>query len=367
MKVPFIDFSIQYRGIRKEILGAVKKVFDSQKFILNKSVAALESRIVEKMGAKAAVALASGSDALYLSLWAMGIRPGDEVITTPFTFFATAGSISRLGARPVFVDIDLSTFNLDARKIKSVITKKTKAILPVHLFGLCCDMNPILALAKKYSLFVVEDAAQSLGARYKGKSSGLMGDTGCFSFYPTKNLGGAGDGGMAVSSSPKLAESLRLLRDHGSRKKYIHEIVGTNSRLDEIQAAALLVRLKYLDRWSALRQEHAADYTRGLSGLPIQTPIVPKGYTHIFHLYSILTEKRGKLAAYLMDNGVGTGIYYPLPLHLQPCYESLGYKKGDFPNSEKAASHILSLPMYPELTLKQKNFVIETIRKFFRK
>ena len=365
MSIPFIDLSVQHRSIRKELRSAVSKVFDSQRFILGRNVAELEARFTRETGAKYAVGLASGTDALYLALLALGIGPGDEVLTTAFSFFATAGTISRTGAKPVFVDIDPDTFNLDPKKISASLTKRSKAVVPVHLFGLLCDMNAVLKIAKAKSLMVVEDAAQAYGAQVHGKKAGSMGDAGCFSFYPTKNLGGAGDGGMLTTSSFETAEKVRILRDHGSRKKYIHEEIGTNSRLDEIQAAVLLVKLKYIDRWNALRKKHAEAYNKAFQGLPLQTPQTPKGYTHVFHLYSIVTEKRDLLADYLKKEGIHTGVYYPLPLHLQPCYRSLGYKKGDLPVSEHAVSNILSLPMYPELSQKDREAVCRAIRKFF--
>ena len=365
MKVPFIDLKIQHEKIGKELKSAVGGVIDSQHFILSDCVHKLEAEIAQKSGAKYAIGLASGSDALLLSLEAVGIGEGDEVITTPFTFFATAGAVSRLGAKPVFVDIDPETFNLDVNKIKDKITSKTKAIIPVHLFGLCCDMEPLLKLAKEKSLFVIEDAAQAYGSEYQGRQAGSMGDAGCFSFYPTKNLGGAGDGGMLVTSSDAVAEKVKVLRDHGSRKKYYHDVVGMNSRLDEIQAAILLVKMKYIDGWNALRQKHAEEYNEGLKGLPLKTPFVPKGYKHIYHLYSILTQKRDALMEFLLKNGVGAAVYYPLPLHLQACYKELGYRKGDFPVCERTAEQVLSLPMFPELTGEEKKYVISNIKDFF--
>jgi dTDP-4-amino-4,6-dideoxygalactose transaminase len=366
-QVPFIDLLEQHRGIEKEIKTAVGRVFDSQRFILNDSVEELERVIAKRVGCAHGIGVASGSDALYLSLWAMGVKPGDEVITTPFTFFASAGSISRLGAKPVFVDIDPRTFNLDPERLEAKITRRTKVIMPVHLFGLPCDMDPILKTAKKRGLQVVEDAAQALGAKYGGKESGGLGDAGCFSFYPTKNLGGAGDGGMITVHSAKLAEKIRLLRDHGSPKKYFHDFVGINSRLDGIQAAVLLVKLKYMDRWNRQRQKHAAFYDNELKGLPVTTPFVPEGDSSIYHLYSILTPKRDELKDFLLSKGIGVGVYYPLPLHLQACYKGLGNRKGDYPVTEDIAKRILSLPMYPELSQRSKEIVVSSIREFFRK
>ncbi len=365
-KVPFIDFKVQYSRIRGPVQRAVKKVFDSQQFIQKDEGPALEKKIAEKIGAPYAVGVASGSDALYLALLALEVGPGDEVITTPFTFFATAGSIVRTGAKPVFVDIDPESFNLEAALIEKKISPRTKAIMPVHLFGLSCDMNAILKIAKKHSLKVVEDAAQSFGATYGNRQTGSFGDAGCFSFFPTKNLGGAGDGGMVVTSSARLAERIKILRLHGSKQKYFHEVVGINSRLDEIQAAVVGVKLKYLDRWNVMRRSHAEYYTKAFQGLPIRTPIVPKGSTPIFHLYSILTKKREALSVFLQKRGIGSGIYYPLPLHLQPCFKELGYKKGDFPESERVSREILSLPMYPELSKAALKRVALGVTEFFR-
>ena len=365
LKIPLIDLSIQHKVLKKELQKAVQKVMDSQNFILGDSVSAFEEQAAKKVGSRYAVAVASGSDALYLSLLALGIGRGDEVITTPFTFFATAGSIARLGAKPVFVDIDPYTFNLDVNKIEAKMTKRTKAILPVHLFGLCCEMDVIQRIAKKYSLSIVEDAAQALGSQYRGKPAGSMSDAGCFSFYPTKNLGGAGDGGMVTTSSKALADKIRLLRHHGSQKKYYHEIVGINSRLDELQAAILLVKMKYLDRWNDQRRKHAAQYDKGFKGLPIQRPFSPPHYRHIYHLYSVVTEKRDALAKHLEKKGIGTGVYYPSPLHLEACFKTLGHKRGDYPQAERVAREILSLPVYPELSPTAQAKVIAAAKIFF--
>ena len=365
LKIPLIDLSAQHKVLRKELQRAVQKVMDSQHFIQGDSVRALEEKIASKTGSRYAVAVASGSDALYLSLWALGIGPGDEVITTPFTFFASASSISRTGAKPVFVDIDPRTFNLDVNRIEAKITKRTKAILPVHLFGLCCEMDRIRTIAKKHSLFVVEDAAQALGSVYRGKQAGSLGDAGCFSFYPTKNLGGAGDGGMVTTFSKSLADKIRLLRQHGSKTKYSHELLGINSRLDEIQAAILLVKMKFLDRWNSRRAKIAARYHSKLKGLPLGLPVTPSGFKHIFHLYSITTQKRDALAAHLEKRGIGAAVYYPSPLHLEPCFRSLGYRNGDFPVAEKASRQILSLPTYPELSESNQARVIAAVQDFF--
>ena len=366
IKVPFIDFKVQYSRISGPIQKAVKRVFESQQFILKTEVPALEKKIARKLGVKHAIGVASGSDALYLALLAMGIGPGDEVITTPFTFFATAGAIVRTGAKPIFVDIRPDTFNLDAALIEQKISPRTMAIMPVHLFGLSCDMNAITKIAKKHSLKVVEDAAQSFGAVYGNRQTGSFGDAGCLSFFPTKNLGGAGDGGMVVTSSEALADKIRVLRIHGSKQKYFHEVVGINSRLDEIQAAVVGVKLKYLDRWNAMRRAHAAFYGNALRDLPLKLPVVPADSRHTFHLYSVRAPRRDALVRFLRSRGIGCGVYYPLPLHLQPCYRDLGYKRGDLPESERASKEVLSLPMYAELSKSALERVVRIVREFFR-
>lgn len=364
--VPFIDLSEQHRKIGKELKRAVSEVIDSAQFILKDFVLSLEQKIAKKVGARHAVGVASGSDALYLSLWAADVSAGDEVITSAFTYYATAGAIARLGAKPVFVDIDPLSFTIEPRAIETKISPRTKAVIPVHLYGLCADMRPILNIAKNHSLVVIEDCAQAFGATYDGKGAGSMGDAGCFSFYPTKNLGAAGDGGMVVTSSDRLAGKLRLLRNNGAKvMKYQHEIVSTNSRLDEIQAAVLSTKLKYIDQWNNQRRAHAADYNAAFRSLPLKTPLVPKDREHVYHLYTLLTESRNDLLDFLTKKGVGAAVYYPIPLHLQPCFRNLGYKKGDLPYTEKITEQILSLPMYPELTQTQKARVISSVREFF--
>ncbi len=368
MKVPFIDLTKQYDEVKSQVRMAVDRVLDSHQFILGNSVRELEANVAQKIGTKFAVGVASGSDALYLSLWAAGVGAGDEVITSAFTYYATAGAVARLGAKPVFADIDSLTFTIDPKEIEKKVSEHTKAIIPVHIYGLCADMKPILDAARKRSLPVIEDCAQSFGARYDGKGAGSMGDAGCFSFYPTKNLGAAGDGGMVTTSSDAFAEKLRLLRNNGAKvMKYQHEIVSTNSRLDEIQAAVLLVKLKYADKWNAQRKGHAADYDAAFRDLPVRTPLVPKGREHVYHLYTLLMESRDALLDFLTKKEVGAAVYYPIPLHLQPCFKDLGYKKGDLPNTEKVTTQILSLPMYPELTQQQKAYAISNIHKFFGK
>ncbi len=365
MKVPFIDLIQSYKSTKSEISRNVKRVFESQRFVLGDFGRDLESQFAKATGSRFAIGVASGSDALYLSLLALGIGKGDEVITTPFTFFATASAITRTGAKPVFVDTALDTFNMDTRLIEKKITTRTKAILPVPLFGLMSDMKALRAIAKKHHLFIVEDAAQSYGAMQDGKAAGAYGDLGCFSFYPTKNLSGAGDGGMITTSDRRLADALKLWRAHGSAGAYRHSLIGINSRLDELQAAVLLVKLKYIDKLNEKRIQHAEYYNQALKNLPIQLPKAPKGYKHVFHLYSILTKKSAELSQHLSKKGIGSGVYYPLPLHLQECFKYLGYKKGDFPKSEKAAREILSLPMYPELSQKEKAYVARSVADFF--
>ncbi len=365
--VPFIDFTVQYRSIREEMRTAVDKVFDSQQFVLKDRVAELEKAIASKIGSKHAIACASGSDALYLALWALGVGPGDEVLTTPFTFFATAGSIWRTGAKAVFADIDPRTFNLDPQKAREKITKRTKAIMPVHLFGQSCDMDAFTALSKEFSIPLVEDAAQSYGAAWGGKQTGSFGEAGCLSFFPTKNLGGAGDGGMITTSSDTLAEKLRILRVHGSKKKYFHDIVGINSRLDELQAAVILVKLRHVEGWNKARNDHAAFYDKQLAGLPLKTPFTPPKAAPVHHLYTVQTEKRDELAQYLEKNGIGCGVYYPLPLHVQTCFKDLGYKLGDFPVTEDLSKKCLSLPMYPELTAEYLERTVAAVGSFYGK
>lgn len=368
MKIPSFDLKRQYQLIKQEIDEAVQKVLESGQFILGENVKLLEEEIAKYCGVKYAVGVASGTDALLLSLRACGIGPGDEVITTPFTFFATAEVISNLGARPVFVDIEPETFNIDTEKIERVITEKTKAIIPVHIFGQMCDMNRIREIGDKYGFYVIEDACQAIGAIYDGRKSGSIGDTGCFSFFPTKNLGGYGDGGIITTNNSQLEEKFLLLRGHGSKKKYYHEELGYNSRLDELQAAILRVKLRHLDEWILRRQEIANLYTSLLSDIPyIVTPIVKEGRTHTFHQYVIRAKDRDSLQKYLADFGIGSTVYYPLPLHLQAVYKDLGYKLGDFPEAEKASNEVLALPMWPELKDEEVKEVVEVIRDFYGK
>lgn len=370
MNIPLIDLKAQYEEIKKEIQEAISKVLEKQNFILGENVEKLEEEIARYCNVKYAVGVASGTDALILSLVSLGIKEGNEVITTPFTFFATAEAISKVRAKPVFVDIDERTFNINPELIEEKITEKTRAIIPVHLFGQMADMKKINEIARKYNLKVIEDAAQAIGAEQKIKDSfekaGSLSDAGCFSFFPSKNLGGYGDGGMVVTNNLEIAEKIKLLRVHGSRKKYIHQIIGYNSRLDEIQAAILRVKLKYLDKWNKKRRENAAIYNSLLKDF-LEIPYCEDFNRHTYHLYTVKCEKRDGLQQHLKNYNINTGIYYPLSLHLQEAYKSLGYKKGDFKISEKMQDLVLSLPMYPELKTEQIEFICEKIKEFYKK
>lgn len=377
-KIPFFDLTAQFNSIEDEIKSALNEVFKTQQFILGSQVKALEEKIALYCLTRYAIGVASGSDALLLSLMAAEIGNGDEVLLSPFTFFATAGSVSRLGAIPVFVDIDPETYNIDPTKIEEKITSKTKAIIPVHLFGQCADMDPLLQIAKAEKLFTIEDAAQAIGAEYKpakeseGRRAGQMGDLGCFSFYPTKNLGAFGDAGMVVTDHPDLAEKVRLLRVHGSQPKYFHKTIGINSRLDTLQAAILLVKFKYLEKWTAERQKKAERYRSMFKDLlptvkGFILPIIQYQNRHIFHQYVIRVPERDRLKKILAEEGIGTDIYYPVPLHLQECYSFLKYQRGDLPISEKASEEVLALPIYPELTEDEQTRVVDRIIAFYKK
>ncbi len=364
MNVPFLDLKRQYIAIKKEIDEAVSSVLSNTRFILGPEVKGLEEKVAAYCGAKFGIGVASGTDALLLSVRACGVKPGDEVITSSFSFFATAGVISRLGAVPVFVDIDAETYNIDPDQIEKKIGPKTKAIMPVHLFGQCADMDPIMEVAKRHNLKVVEDAAQAVGTEYKGKKAGTLGDFGCFSFFPSKNLGGAGDGGMVVTNDPEMAEMIRILRVHGSKPKYYHPMIGYNSRLDTIQAAILGVKLKYLDDWSKKRRKHAEIYNSAFKDLDVITPKEESFNYHIYNQYTIAVKKRDELRKHLKEKEVGHDSYYPVPLHLQECYRFLGYKKDDLPVSENKAEEVVSIPIYPELTKEEQEYVISTITEF---
>ncbi|MBN1882226.1 MAG: DegT/DnrJ/EryC1/StrS family aminotransferase [Deltaproteobacteria bacterium] len=388
MKVPLLDLKSQFVKIEGEIRSAVDRVLDSQYFILGPEVAQLEKEIADYTGADWGVGVASGSDAILLALMALDIGPGDAVVTTPYTFFSTAGSITRLGAVPLFVDIKSDSYNMDPsllEKFLEGLTKKgsgyvttdglrVKAVMPVHLYGQMADMDPICALAEKYDLLVVEDAAQAIGAEYKGRRAGSMGDVGCFSFFPSKNLGAFGDGGMITTSSDAIREKVIMLRNHGSEPKYYHAYVGLNSRLDAIQAAVLRVKLKYLDEWSGERKKNADLYRKLFrdTGLlkpdgPITTPLELADRRHIYNQFVIRVERRDDLRTFLGDNDIGTEIYYPVPLHLQECYADLGHRAGDLPVSEAAANETLALPIYPELTDDMQRYIVEVIGEFYGK
>jgi dTDP-4-amino-4,6-dideoxygalactose transaminase len=371
MNIPLLDLKAQFKPLRAEILSAIESVCDEQGFVLGPRVVAFEEAMARYTGARYAIGCASGSDALLLSLMTLGVGHGDEVITVPFTFFATAGAISRLGAKPVFVDIQPDTFNLDSTKLEQAITPRTKAIIPVHLFGQCADMAAIDRIANSRKIPVIEDACQAIGAAQNGVRAGVLGTTGCFSFFPSKNLGGFGDGGMITTNDQALADSLSMLRVHGSRVRYLHDAIGINSRLDALQAVVLHIKLKYLDQWAQGRRRNAARYERLFkqAGLldGVTLPATHPGNFHVYNQYTIRVSRRDDLRAYLKEKGVGTEIYYPLPMHLQNCYKSLGYQKGSFPVSEQAAEQVLSLPIYAELSDDQLGYVVETIAQFYRR
>jgi dTDP-4-amino-4,6-dideoxygalactose transaminase len=366
--IPFLDLKAQFSGIRQEIMEAVTRVLESQHFILGPEVEAFEKEVGVLTSCSRVIGCASGSDALILALLALEIGRGDEVITTPFTFVATAGSIARVGAKPVFVDIDPSTFNISPRAIEKAITSRTKAILPVHLFGLSADMNEINAIARAHRLPVIEDAAQAIGARYEGRAAGSMGIMGCFSFFPSKNLGSAGDGGLVTTNDAELAQKLFLLRVHGARKKYEYDLLGMNSRLDALQAAILRVKLRHLDGWAAARRRNADRYRElfhefRLESL-VNSPLVPPRCIHVYNQFTIRVKDRDALREHLQSRGIPTEIYYPKPLHLQNAFSYLGYKPGDFPVSELASREVVSLPIYPELTDEQQRTIVAAIADF---
>lgn len=366
---PFLDLKAQFRSIRAEVLTATERVLESQQLILGPDVARLEEEIGELVGCRYAIGCASGSDALLLALAVLGVGSGDEVITTPFTFVATAGSIARLGARPVFVDSDAETYNISPESVEAAITPRTKAIMPVHLFGLPAAMEEITRIAERHGLAVVEDAAQAIGATYQGRPIGSIGQIGCFSFFPSKNLGGAGDGGMVTTNDSTLAERLRTLRVHGNRIKYCSETLGVNSRLDSLQAAILRVKLRHLEDWTSARREHATLYRKlvaqaGLEEL-VCLPVEPSQSRCVYNQFVIRTSERDALRAHLTRSGIPTEIYYPLPLHLQPAFAYLGQSHGDFPNAESASREVLALPVFPEMTEIQQRTVVSAISDFF--
>lgn len=369
--VPLLDLKAQYATIRAEVRSAVDRVLESQHFILGPEVAALEEEVAAYCGCRYGIGVSSGSDALLVALMAIDLQPGDEVITTPYTFFATAGAIVRLGGKPVFVDIDPATYNLDPAQLAAAVTPRSRAILPVHLYGQMVDMQPVMAVAEAHGLYVIEDAAQAIGAEYQGRRAGSIGHCGCFSFFPSKNLGAVGDGGMVTTNDAALADRLKLLRGHGARPKYHHSVVGGNFRLDALQAAVLRVKLPYLDGWTGARQRNAERYRRlfAQSGLVAGGQILlpdDAGYgRHIYNQFVIRAERRDELAHYLKAQQIGTEVYYPLPMHLQACFADLGLSAGDFPASEAAAQESLALPIYPELTDAMLAQVVEGIAGFY--
>jgi len=385
MKVPLLDLQAQYATIRDDVRAAIDRVFESQQFVLSAEVQVLEEEIARYSQTKFGVGCASGSDALLLALMSCGVGDGDEVITTPFSFFATASAITRLGARPVFVDIDEHTYNIRPSLVTDAITERTKAIVAVHLYGQCAEMDPLIELAgsggppaslsesaRQRGIPIIEDAAQAIGAEDHGRRAGSMGTIGCLSFYPSKNLGGAGDGGMLVTNDLDHARRLHMLRVHGEERKYFHKLVGLNSRLDALQAAVLRVKLPHLDAWTVARQRNAQQYELmfGDAGLSekLGLPFVRTGARHIFHQFVIRVRdgRRDALREHLRARGIGTDVYYPVPLHLQECFAFLGYKEGDFPMAEAAAQETLALPVYPELTADQQDYVVSSVAEFFR-
>jgi dTDP-4-amino-4,6-dideoxygalactose transaminase len=383
--VPLLDLKAQFAQIRAEVMPAIDQVCASQHFILGEHVRALEEEVARYCAASAGIGVSSGTDALLLALMALGIGAGDEVITTPFTFFATAGTIARTGARPIFCDIDPVTFNLSPAAVQTFIDEqcaereglinratggRIKALMPVHLYGQSADMDPLMAVARRHRLKVIEDAAQAIGTEYKnGVRAGSIGDVGCFSFFPSKNLGAFGDAGLCTTNDAELAESLRVLRVHGGKPKYFHAVVGGNFRIDELQAAVLRVKLKYLDGWTEGRQRNAAYYDAAFAdaglGEKLRTPAAVPGYRHIFNQYVVRAQNRDALRARLTERGIGSEIYYPVPLHLQKCFAYLNHRAGDFPQSERAAAETLALPIYPELNEAQLAHVVATIAEFY--
>jgi dTDP-4-amino-4,6-dideoxygalactose transaminase len=365
--VPQLDLVAQHSTIAREVHEAIDRVLASQQFVLGREGAALEQELARLCQVEHGVGVASGTDALILALRACGVGPGHEVILPAFTFVATGSAVSALGAEPVFADIHPTTYNIDPSELSRRVTPKTRAIIVVHLYGLAADTDPIVAFARSRGLKVIEDNAQAIGASYKGRPTGSLGDVACLSFYPTKNLGAYGDGGMVVTNSVGLAERIRILRNHGQTSKYVSSEPGWNSRLDELQAAVLRVKLRHLAGWTRARQEHAKGYTDYLAEIRgVMPPLVPEGYEHVFHQYTIRIEARDELQKALQNKKIGSTVYYPMPLHLQPIYASLGYKMGDFPHAERASQEVLSLPMYPELRTEQMERVTQAIAEFMK-
>jgi len=364
MQVPFLNLSAQFSELRDELLPVIEQVLAGGHYVLGPNVSAFEQEIAAFTGTSFGVGVNSGSDALTLALRALDLGPGDEVITSPFTYIAPAEAIHQMGAKIVFADIEPRTFNLDAKDVARKLTAHTKALIPIHLFGQAAPLGDLLQLTKGRGIHLVEDCAQAIGAQYQGKPVGSFGCMGCFSFYPTKNLGADGDGGMIVTKDESLARKLKMLRVHGIEQRYFHDLHGYNSRLDEIQAAILRAKLRHLPEWNARRVKIAQRYSAGLAGLPVTVPVTSDDSTHVFHVYGVLTDQRDGLQQHLAQCGVPTIIYYPRPLHLQRVYEPLGYKAGDFPVAEDVSRRVLPLPIYPELTDAQVDYVVETIRRF---
>jgi dTDP-4-amino-4,6-dideoxygalactose transaminase len=362
MSVPLLDLKAQYADIKTEMDAAIHRVLDSARFIGGPEVTGLEEEIARYSRCAHGIACASGTDALLLSLRALGVGPGDEVVTTAYSFFASAGVIVNAGATPVFVDIDPSTYNIDAHRLEAAITPSTKAVIAVHLYGQCCDLGAVQAVCEKKKVWLIEDAAQAIGAEWEGKRAGSVGDIGCFSFFPSKNLGAAGDGGMVTAQDAALADRVRLLREHGARPKYYHALVGTNSRLDAIQAAILRVKLRHLDRWSEGRARNATLYDQLFEGSRVGRPYRDPRARHIYNQYVVRVPNRDQVREGLAERGVGTEVYYPVPLHLQKCFATLGHQVGDMPQSEAAALETLALPIYPELTEEQIRYVAASVR-----
>ena len=365
MSVPLLDLQAQYRPLRDELLAAITRVCDSQRFIMGPEVDGLERELAEALGVPHAIAVSSGTDAILVALMALGIGPGDEVVTSTYSFFATAGCVARLGATAKLVDVDPLTYNLQPEAVRRALTARTRAIIPVHLYGLMADMDPILEIAAAAGVPVVEDAAQAIGAACKGRQAGSLGTAACFSFFPSKNLGAFGDGGLVTTADARLAHEIRLLRNHGAEPKYVHKRIGGNFRLDALQAAVLRVKLPHLPRWSEMRRANAERYGRlfaeyGLTGR-VTPPHEPAGYRHIFNQYVVRVPDRDRVRSALAGAGIGTEIYYPIPFHLQECFAPLGYRRGDFPEAEAAADSTLALPIYGELTVEQQAQVVRAL------
>lgn len=368
--VPFISLVAQHQTIAHEVTAAVGRVLAEQKFILGEEVSELETEIAKYCDSRSAIGCASGTDALILALMALGVGPGDEVITSPFTFFATASSICRLGAKPVFVDIDPKTFNIDPEAVEAAVTPRTKAIMPVHLFGLCADMERLWRIAVRHGIAIVEDACQAIGAEYRGRRAGVLGTIGCFSFFPTKNLGGAGDGGILTTDDSDLAKQLRRLRVHGDAGNYHHLEIGLNSRLDAIQAAILRIKLKHLDQWTEARRRNAQTYRELFAAYSladeVSLPVEPREYKHVYNQFTVrIPGRRDGVLQRLRANHVGAMVYYPIPLHVQPCFEHLGHRVGEFPEAEAASREVLSLPVYPEMPAHHAEIVVRQLKTAF--